>query len=137
MKYELLSTRHAKYLLHAHIVFTPKYRKNIFTKEHLDLMKEVFKDICEMNNATLKEFNGEANYVHLLVVYPPRIALSVLVNSLKGVSSRRLRQNFKVFQKEYWGDNVALWSRSYFVASVGGAPIEILKQYIEQQNTPD
>jgi len=64
-----------------------------------------------------------------IVTYPLRIALSVLVNSLKGVSSRRLRQNFKVFQKEYWGENVALWSRSYFVASVGGTPIEILKQY--------
>ena len=44
---------------------------------------------------------------------------------------------FKVFQKEYWGENVALWSRSYFVASVGGAPIEILKEYIENQKTPD
>ncbi len=137
MKYELKSTRHAKYLLHAHIVFTPKYRKKIFTKEHLELMKEVFSNICEINDATLKEFDGEADHVHLLVLYPPRIALSVLVNSLKGVSSRRLRQNFKVFQKEYWGENVALWSRSYFVASVGGAPIEILRQYIEQLDTPE
>jgi len=137
MKYELKSTRHAKYLLHAHIVFTPKYRKKIFTKEHLDLMKTVFSDICVMNSATLEDFDGEADHVHLLVTYPPRIALSVLINSLKGVSSRRLRQNFKIFQKEYWGENVALWSRSYFVASVGGAPIEILKQYIEQQNTPE
>ncbi len=84
-----------------------------------------------------EEFDGEADHVHLLVLYPPRIALSVLVNSFKGVSSRRLRQNFDVFKKEYWGENVALWSRSYFVASVGGAPIEILKQYIEQQKTPD
>lgn len=137
MKYELKSTRHAKYLLHAHVVFTPKYRKKIFTKEHLDLMKEVFNDICKINDSTLEEFDGEEDHVHLLITYPPRIALSVLVNSLKGVSSRKLRQKFKVFQKEYWGEDVALWSRSYFVASVGGAPIEILKQYIEQQNTPD
>jgi len=137
LKYELKSTRHAKYLLHAHIVFTPKYRKKVFTREHLVVMKKVFINICEMNNATLEEFDGEADHVHLLVLYPPRIALSVLVNSLKGVSSRRLRQQFKIFQKEYWGENVALWSRSYFVASVGGAPIEILKQYIQQQDTPN
>jgi putative transposase len=137
VEYELKSTRHAKYLLHAHIVFTPKYRKKIFTKEHLNLMEEVFNDICKMNDSSLEEFDGESDHVHLLITYPPRIALSVLVNSLKGVSSRKLRQNFKVFQKEYWGEDVALWSRSYFVASVGGAPIEILKQYIEQQNTPD
>jgi len=115
MKYELKSTRHAKYLLHAHIVFTPKYRKKIFTKEHLEVMREVFENICNMNDATLEEFDGEADHVHLLITYPPRIALSTLVNSLKGVSSRILRQKFKVFQKEYWGENVALWSRSYFL----------------------
>ena len=136
MKYKLLSTRHAKYLLHAHIIFTPKYRKKIFTKEHLDTMKQTFEEICIINNATLEEFDGEADHVHLLILYPPRIALSALVNSLKGVSSRKLRKTYKIFQKEYWGENVALWSRSYFVASVGGAPIEILKQYIEQQKTP-
>jgi len=137
LKYKLKSTRHAKYLLHAHIVFTPKYRKKVFTKEHLEVMRKVFDDICKINNATLEEFDGEADHVHLLVTYPPRIALSVLVNSLKGVSSRKLRQKFEIFKKEYWGENVALWSRSYFVASVGGVPIEILKQYIEQQKTPD
>jgi len=54
----------------------------------------------------------------ILVLYSHRIALYVLENSLKGVSSRRLRQNFDIFKKEYWGENVALWSRSYFVASV-------------------
>lgn len=100
-------------------------------------MREVFENICSINDSILEEFNGEANHIHLLVTYPPRIALSVLVNSLKGVSSRKLRQNFKVFQKEYWGEDVALWSRSYFVASVGGAPLEILKEYIENQDTPD
>ena len=77
-------------------------------------MKTVFEDICKMNDATLEEFYGEADHVY----HPSRIALSVLVNSLKGVSSRRLRQNFDIFKKEYWGENVALWSRSYFVASV-------------------
>jgi putative transposase len=91
-------------------------------------MEVVFKDVCV-------KFDGEKYHVHLLVLYPPRIAISSLVNSLKGVSSRMLRKNFKVFQGKYRGDKVALWSRSYFAASVGGAPIEILKQYIEQQST--
>ena len=100
-------------------------------------MKKVFEDICIMNDGKLEEFEGEPDHVHLLITYPPRIALSVLVNSLKDVSSRKLRQNFTIFQKEYWGENVALWSRSYFVASVGGAPIEILKEYIQNQDSPD
>ena len=64
-------------------------------------MKTVFEDICKMNYAALEEFDGEADHVHLLVLYPPRIALSVLVNSLKGVSSRRLKHNFEIFKKEY------------------------------------
>lgn len=137
MKYELQSSRHAKYLLHAHLVFTPKYRKKIFTKEHLDYMREVFAKVCCDFKATLIEFDGEKDHVHLLVTYPPTVSISSLVNSLKGVSSRRLRQRFELFKKAYWGDKVALWSRSYFAASVGGAPIEVLKQYIAQQNTPD
>ena len=137
MKYELQRSRHSRHLLHAHLVFTPKYRKKIFTKEHLDFMNIIFKNVCNAFEAELVEFDGEKDHVHLLVVYPPKVAISTLVNSLKGVSSRRLRQNFEIFQKVYWGDKVALWSRSYFAASVGGAPIEILRQYIEQQSTPD
>lgn len=137
MKYQLKSTRHAKYLLHAHLVFTPKFRKKIFIKAHLELMKEVFEGVCKNMDSELVEFDGERDHVHLLVLYPPRISIAVLVNSLKGVSSRMLRKEFPEFKKAYWGDGVALWSRSYFAASVGGAPIEILRQYIEQQNTPN
>jgi putative transposase len=137
MKYKLKSTRHAKYLLHAHLVFTPKYRKKIFTKEHLETMKEVFENVCKKIGCELIEFNGESNHVHLLIEYPPRLSISKIVNSLKGVSSKILRKKYPIFQKESSGDNVSLWSRSYFAASVGGAPIEILKQYIENQKTPD
>jgi putative transposase len=108
MKYELKSTRHAKYLLHAHIIFTPEYRKKVFTKEYLDLMKTVFEDICKMNDTTLEEFDGEADHVYLLVLYPHRIALSVISK----LFNRGLRQNFDIFKK-YWDENVALWSRSY------------------------
>jgi putative transposase len=135
MKYELQSTRHATYLLHAHMVFTPKFRKKIFTEEHLDLMREVFETICAQNSAKLEEFDGESDHIHLLVTYPPRLSLSTLVNTLKGVSSRKLRQQFPIFHEKYWGSS-ALWSRSYFVASVGGAPLDVLRLYIESQNAP-
>ena len=101
MKYELQSTRHAKYLLHAHLVFTPKYRKKIFIKEHFDMMRQVFEDVCLNSDARLEEFDGEADHVHLLVTYPPRISIAVLVNALKGTSSRRLRQQFAVFKQSY------------------------------------
>ena len=81
------------------------------------------------------EFNGEANHVHLLVNFPPKVALSKLVNSLKGVSSRRMRQEFPELARHYWRAR-RLWSGSYFAGSVGGAPISILRQYIEQQDRP-
>ena len=136
MKYNLKSSRHSKHLMHAHLVFTPKYRKRIFTKEHIDYMKEIFTNICDNFESELIEFDGEDNHVHLLVQYHPKVAISILIHSLKGVSSRKLRQKFPIFKKVYWGNKVALWSPSYFAGSVGGAPIEILKQYIEQQNTP-
>jgi putative transposase len=73
--------------------------------------------------------------VHLLVNFPPKVAPSKLVNNLKGVSSRRLRHEFPDLVKHYWRAQ-RLWSGSYFAGSVGGAPISVLRQYIEQQNRP-
>ncbi|SPX85843.1 IS200/IS605 family transposase [Moraxella ovis] len=74
-------------------------------------------------------------HVYLLVVYPPKMAISSLVNGLKGVSSRLLRKKeYPSIKGQLWGD--ALWPPSYFAGSCGGAPIKIIHQYIEQQNTP-
>jgi putative transposase len=84
---------------------------------------------------TLVEFNGETEHVHLLVDFPPTVALSRLVNSLKGVSSRRLRQEFPDLARHYWRAR-RLWSGSYFAGSVGGAPLNVLRAYIEQQRRP-
>ena len=82
------------------------------------------------------EFDGEDDHVHLLVNYPPTVSVSALVNSLKGVSSRLIRKkNYPSVSKKLWGG--ALWSSSYFAGSCGGAPISIIRQYIEQQQTPD
>ena len=72
------------------------------------------------------EYNGEAEHVHLLLTYPPTVQLSRLVNSLKGVSSRRLRQEFPELARHYWQAR-RLWSRSYFAGSVGGAPLNVLR----------
>ena len=81
------------------------------------------------------EFDGEDDHVHLLVNYPPKVAVSTLVNSLKGVSSRMIRkQNHPSIRENLRGG--ALWSPSCFAGSCGGAPIEIIRQYIEQQQTP-
>jgi putative transposase len=101
----------------------------------LERCEEAMRAVCVDLEAELKELNGERDHVHLLVHYPPKIALSKLVNSLKGVSSRKLRQ-------EYTGQvNRAVmhdhfWSRSYFAGSCGGAPLTVVRQYIEDQRRP-
>jgi putative transposase len=83
----------------------------------------------------LTELNGKAAHVHLLVNFPPTVTISRLVNSLKGVSSRRLRQEFPDLDPHYWRAK-RLWSGPYFTGSDGGAPISALHRYIEQQNRP-
>ena len=83
----------------------------------------------------LVEFDGEADHVHLLINYPPKVCISTLVNGLKSVSSRLIRKkNYPSIAKALCGN--ALWSPSYFAGSCGGAPIEIIRQYIQQQQTP-
>ena len=97
-------------------------------------MLKIFSSICLGFEAKLVEFNGEHDHVHLLVNYAPKVTISRLVNSLKGVSSRGLRKNFPDISGAYW--NGTLWSPSYFAGSCGGAPIDIVRQYIENQKTP-
>ena len=117
------------------MVFTPKYRRGPFTDEILIRCEEVTRDVCADFGAQLTEFNGETDHVHLLVHYPPKVALSRLVGSLKGVSARRLRQEFPDLVRHYWRAN-KLWSGSYFAGTVGGAPLTVVRQYIERQNRP-
>ena len=127
--------RHCVFVLHAHLVFVTKYRHPVFNDAHLNRLEEIFRSVCEEFECELVEFNGETNHVHLLVNFPPKVALSKLVNSLKGVSSRRMRQEFPELERHYWRAK-RLWSGSYFAGSVGGAPLSVLRQYIEQQDRP-
>jgi len=128
---ELRHGRHVVYSLHTHIVFVAKYRKKVFDDEAITRLRSIFRVVCADFESDLSEMNGEMDHVHLLVKYHPKYALSHLVNSLKGVSSRRLRQERPDIAKKYWRGG--LWSASYFIASCGGAPIDILRKYIENQ----
>jgi len=123
------------YQLHVHLVFVPRYRRKVFDADALERLRIVFGAVCGDFEAELTQFNGEPDQVHLLVNYPPKVAVARLVNSLKGVSARRLRQERPDISRRYWRGG--LWSASYFAASCGGAPISILRQYIESQRTPN
>ena len=128
--------RHCVFLMHVHLVFVTKYRKSVFTKTILNELKEIFSHVCEKSEAELVEFEGEEDHVHLLVNYPPKVQISKLVNSLKAASSRLVqKKNYPSIQKALWGRH--LWSPSYFAGSCGGAPLEKVKQYIQNQSSPE
>lgn len=133
---EIRHGRHVVFNLHVHLVFVTKYRRNVFTKAILEDLKLIFASVCRDFGAELVEFDGEDDHVHLLVNYPPKVAVSNLVNSLKGVSSRMIRRKpYSSIHQKLWAGS--LWSPSYFAGSCGGAPISIIRQYIEQQKTPN
>ncbi len=121
--------------MHVHLVFVTKYRRKVFTKQVLDDLRGIFLNVCSDFESCLVEFEGEGDHVHLLVEYPPKVSVSKLVNSLKGVSSRLIRKkDYPSIRNALWGDN--LWSPSYFAGACGGAPLAVIRQYIEQQATP-
>ncbi|OGT53806.1 MAG: transposase [Gammaproteobacteria bacterium RIFCSPHIGHO2_12_FULL_42_13] len=132
---QIRTGRNCVFNMHVHLVFVTKYRRKIFNKTAINMLHMIFQKVCDDFEATLIEVDGENDHIHLLIVYPPKLAVSTLVNSLKGVSSRLLRKHLPAISKHYWKN--VLWSPSYFAASCGGAPIHIIKQYIQRQETPD
>ena len=121
------------FILRAHLVFVTRYR--VSAARHPDCMEQIMRDVRADSGTGLAEFNGEPERVHLLVNVPPTVAISRLARSLNGVSSRRLRQEFPGLRQYYWRAR-RLWSGSYFAGPAGGAPISVLRQYIEQQDPP-
>ncbi|HEY9769980.1 MAG TPA: IS200/IS605 family transposase, partial [Coleofasciculaceae cyanobacterium] len=88
--------RHSVTLIHAHLVFVTKYRKKVFKLEHIQRLEEVCNHVASTMNFRVIRLNGESDHVHLLIEYPPKLSISQIVNSLKGVSSRMLRKEFKL-----------------------------------------
>ena len=131
---EIRHGRHCVFQMHVHLVFVTKYRHRIFDEDAIRRLRVMFEKVCVDFESQLVEINGETDHVHLLIHYPPKHCVSALVNSLKGVSSRMLRLERPDIQRRYWKG--VLWSPSYFAASCGGAPISILREYIENQKLP-
>src|SRR5262245_35637001 len=123
---EIPKGRHVVYVLHAHLVFVTKRRGKVFDAARIKRLEEIFRSVCTDFEAVLKEFNGEPDHVHLLVLSAEGAPVRV-----DEQPQRRL-----VAAHEVRKSKGHLWSPSYFVGSVGGAPITILRQYIEGQNRP-
>jgi putative transposase len=132
MSTQLRKERHSVSDLKIHLVCVTKYRRSVFTAESLAVVEKSFTEVAKKMDFQLLEFNGESDHIHALIEFPPKLSVSQMVNALKGVSSRRYGQ--AGYNKPYGKD--ALWSPSYFVSSIGGAPLEVLKRYIQSQEKP-
>ena len=132
----LHSHRHCVYKINLHIVFVTKYRRKAINAQMLERMKEIFERLCQNQKSELIEFGGESDHVHLLVDLSPDVAVSKLVNTLKTISSRLIRKEFAEHLNQFYWKPV-FWTGAYCVISSGGAPLDVLKQYIQNQETPD
>lgn len=135
MSRPLNTGKHCIYELKAHLVFVTKYRRKALSARVQNDLVKIFTSICNNFECKLIECNGEEDHVHLLVDYPPKVQLSKLVNSLKGVSARLLKKKkYAEITSNLWGKH--LWSRSYYAGSCGGTTLDIIKAYIQNQDRP-
>ena len=128
--------RHSVSLLNAHLVFCTKYRRKAISKRAFEILKKSMRKTSLDLGIDLIALESDGDHLHVMICYPPTLSLSKIVKRMKGASSRFLRQQRlpEVTQK-LWGNH--FWSPSYFVVSCGGAPLEKVKDYVEQQQNPN
>lgn len=112
-----------------HVVFCPQYRRKVLTDEVAERLKQILQEVCEERQADLLDMEIMPDHVHLLLGCDPQFGIHRLVRLLKGRSSHLLRREFPVLVRTL----PTLWTSSYFVSTVGGAPFAVIKQYVEHQ----
>ena len=117
--------------LNVHLVFVTKYRRGVLDEAAIEWLRGDVTRTCRGLDAELLALEGEPDHIHALVEYPPKHSVSLLVNAIKGASSRRLREERPDTAVRYRPD--VLWSPSYFAASTGGATLDLVRRYVEQQ----
>jgi putative transposase len=126
---EYRSNRNVVFACKYHVVWCPKYRRQVLASPIDTRLKEIIGDVCAETEAEVIEMEVMPDHVHLLVGCDPQFGIHRLVKAIKGRSSRLLRSEFPRLRSRL----PSLWTNSYFVATVGGAPLSIIKQYIENQ----
>lgn len=131
-------SRHVVYKLQYHIIFVTKYRRKILTKDIFNSLINIINSVAEKIDCKILEINGELDHIHFILETKPNTSsITTLVTIIKGVSSRLLRKKYPDINNLLYGKKAKLWSRSYFVATVGGVSLDVLKRYIENQDTPN
>jgi len=128
---ELESNNHSVFMLRYHLVFVVKYRREVIDDAVSGRLKEIFEYIAPGYKITLKEWNHDKDHVHILFSAHPKTEISKFINAYKAASSRLVKKDYPHIRGNLW--NEYFWSRSFCLITAGGAPLEVLKRYIESQ----
>ena len=128
---ELDNNNHSVFLMYYHLVLVIKYRRKVIDEKLSNRLKEIFEYIGPNYNITLQEWNHDKDHVHILFKAQPNSELSKFINAYKSASSRLIKKEHPVIRKSLWKEY--FWSRSFCLLTTGGAPIEVVKRYIESQ----
>jgi putative transposase len=122
---------HTKHRLMVHIVWLPKYRKRILKGALAARLKELIQECADVNRWQVDELNVQPDHVHLIIQFKPDIAISKMVQLMKGKSSKVIRQEFPELREFYWGDS--FWADGFFAETVGTCNVETIKNYVKNQ----
>lgn len=125
------TNNHSVFMLNYHLVLVVKYRKKVIHQEVSDRLMEIFNYISPKYKITLEEWNHDQDHVHVLFRAQPHSEISKFLNAYKSASSRLIKKEFPQIRKYLWKES--FWSKSYCLLTTGGAPIEVVRQYIESQ----
>ena len=132
---ELDNNAHSVFLLHYHLVLVVKYRRKVFNSNISSRAKEIFEYIAPKYNITLEEWNHDRDHVHILFKAHPNTEISKFINAYKSASSRLLKKEYPEIREKLWKET--FWSQSFCLLTTGGAPVEVIRKYIETQGQID
>ncbi|KGX85220.1 IS200/IS605 family transposase [Pontibacillus litoralis] len=128
---KLDSNNHSVFLLHYHLVLVVKYRRNVFDDDMSEYAKDMFVRLSEKYNVTLIEWNHDIDHVHILFKAHPNTEMTKFINAYKSASSRLIKRDFPQVKKKLWKE--MFWSRSFCLVTTGGATLDVVEKYIENQ----
>ena len=131
MTKELDHNQHSVYLMYYHLIMVVKYRRKVIDKDISERAKEIFEYIAEGYGIVLEEWNHDKDHAHVMFRAKPSSELSKFINAYKSASSRLLKKEHPEIREKLWKE--AFWSQSYCLLTTGGAPIEVIREYIETQ----
>jgi putative transposase len=123
--------QHSVYLMYYHLIMVVKYRRKVIDEDISERGREIFEYIAPGYGITLEEWNHDEDHVHVMFRAKPSTEISKFINAYKSASSRLLKKEYPDIREKLWKE--AFWSQSYCLMTAGGAPIEMIRQYIESQ----